>query len=141
MDLAHIIKGLLTVECSFRITHCAVTNTLRGAFLFWGWQPSFLLKFIAPAVNVVGKREMLNNVTGNTVLDMIDECLYEQDNTTDISEGGRPYSIWLNGSNEDIEDLKRELSTIQAVCFFPASLQMFTTFGITIFLLFTGIVR
>ena len=141
MDLAHIIKGLLTVECSFRIIQISVASALNEAYLLWGWQPSFLLKLIAGAERVLGKREMRNNITGIAVYDNVNEYLYEQNDTTDISGVDSSRSIWPNGSREDIVDLPPELPTIEAVCLFSESLLVFSFCGIAIFVLLTGIVR
>lgn len=142
MDLAHVIKGLLSVECSFRLMGCMITNSLRGAFLLWGWQPSFFIDMIVILEKVLGKHRMSPDTLNPFLLEENQTYFYNTSSPSDLFESYFNLSSHSNASNgKDNEALSLLTPTIEYVCFLPASLTMLTNYGIAIFVLLTGVVR
>ena len=148
MDLAHVIKGLLSVECLFRLIGCVFTNSLRGAFLLWGWQPSSLIWAV----------DVLNKIIGNYRMNEGENLLASyynlsrvhlqpgQINITENYSSSSNYSflypsIKMKICLENYSTVVNHKLTIESVCFLPATLAVFATYGIAIFVLLTGGLR
>ena len=140
MELAHVIKGLLSVECSFRLIACLIANSLRGAFILWGWQPTLLIQIVAileTAADNYGMAETDLNIA--------------RFNCTKIQCHGKRIAFYNPGLDQSLTcpnilgglDLFQFYikPTIKSVCLLPESISTFTSYGISIFVLFTGVLR
>ena len=125
MDLAHVIKGLLNIECMFRFVGFVLTNSLRGAFILWGWQPDFLLK-------IIGYMDWL------TRENKLDEMSWNSTNNDNLT-----YHIYNLSKTSTTEhaNIQTLYPSVELVCLLPSSLAIFCNYGITIFVLLTGVVR
>ena len=148
MDLAHVIKGLLSVECLFRLIGCVFTNSLRGAFLLWGWQPSSLIWAVDALNKIIGKYRM--NEGENLLASYYNlNRVHLQPgsiNITDDYSSSSNYSflypsIEMKICMENYSTVVNHKLTIESVCFLPATLAVFATYGIAIFVLLTGGLR
>ena len=141
MDLAHVIKGLLSFECLFRLIACAFTNSLRAAFLLWGWQPKFLIKLVSILKRVIGNnngQDILFTDVGNLNKTYTSSAF----SASDFLASEVPYHFNnTDGKSSEPHDYGGIDPSIESVCIFPSSLAMFSNYGITIFVLLTGIVR
>ena len=148
MDLAHVIKGLLSVECLFRLIGCVFTNSLRGAFVLWGWQPSSLIWTVDVLSKVVGKYRMnedenmfasyYNLSRPNPQLGNIN--ITEDDYSSSNYSFLYP-SIEMSICTENYSTVGNKKLTIESVCFLPATLAVLCSYGIAIFVLLTGGLR
>ena len=148
MDLAHVIKGLLSVECLFRLIGCVITNSLRGAFVLWGWQPSSLIWTVDVLSKVVGKYRMnedeimiasyYNLSRPNPQLGNIN--ITEDDYSSSNYSFLNP-SIEMSICTENYSTVGNKKLTIESVCFLPATLAVLGSYGIAIFVLLTGGIR
>ena len=148
MDLAHVIKGLLSVECLFRLIGCVFTNSLRGAFLLWGWQPSSLIWAVDVLNRIVGKYRM--NENENLLASYYNlKRAHLQPGNINITEDNflsSNYSflypsIKMNICMENNFTVVQQKLTIESVCFLPATLAVLGSYGIAIFVLLTGGLR
>ena len=148
MDLAHVIKGLLSVECLFRLIGCVFTHSLRGAFLLWGWQPSSLIWVVDVLNRIIGKYRMNGNENplasyyNLTLADLqpsnrnITEKYFSRSNYSFLYP-----SIDINICMENYSTSAHQKLTIESVCFLPATLAVLANYGIAIFVLLTGGLR
>ena len=142
MDLAHVIKGLLSVECVFRLIACLFTNSLRGAFILWGWQPTFFINIVSILDNVAGQYRVGQRNWVEAVYRSNHTCFNEEMfSHTFLFSNLTCHFNQSNSSNINFQDLGVIDPRIESVCLLPSSLAMFTGFGIAIFVLLTGILR
>ena len=142
MDLAHVIKGLLSVECIFRLIACLFTNSLRGAFLLWGWQPTFLIHIASILENVTGQYRVGQKDWIALIYEANDTCFNEENVSHTILFSNLTCDVkQSNRSDTNFQDFGFIDPRIESVCFLPSSLAMFNSFGIAIFVLLTGILR
>ena len=148
MDLAHVIKGLLSVECLFRLIGCVFTNSLRGAFLLWGWQPSSLIWAVDVLNRIVGKYRI--NEDENLLASYYNlSRAHLQPGNNNIPEDyhlSSNYSflypsIEMNICIENYSTVVNQKLTIESVCFLPSTLAVLGSYGIAIFVLLTGGLR
>ena len=142
MDLAHVIKGLLNTECMFRFLGCVLINSLRGAFILWGWQPSLLIQTIG----------LIDLVTGDSRAQQFDDTFSNQEsfasnlNTSKTKLLTRTYNssnnLVLSVANDtNVSHTNIPYPSIESVCSLPSTLTVFCNYGIAIFVLLTGLVR
>ena len=142
MDLARVIKGLLSVECVFRLISCLFTNSLRGAFLLWGWQPTFLVNMVSILDNVAGQYRVGQKDWVEAVYRSNHTCFNEENvSNTFLFSNLTCHFNQSNSSDTNFQDLRVIDPRIESVCSLPSSLAMFNGFGIAIFVLLTGILR
>ena len=142
MDLAHVIKGLLNIECMFRFIGCVLINSLRGAFILWGWQPTFLIW-------AVGYMNWMTRDFRSMELD--DSLSNEGSCPHELDSLNRTIELGTENSSRDLnfgsENTSAQLYTdflkpsIRSVCSLPSTLAVFSNYGISIFVLLTGIIR
>ena len=142
MDLAYVIKGLLNIECMFRFIGCVLINSIRGAFILWGWQPSFLIR-------AVGYMDWITRAHWSLESDdeLSSQEAYIPNNHSLLSS----VMITTNNSSHDIiratindsehSNFDTIYPSIKLVCSIPSTLSVFSNYGISIFVLLTGIVR
>lgn len=142
MDLAHVIKGLLSVECVFRLIACLFINSLRGAFLLWGWQPTLLINIVSILENVAGQYRVGRRDWIAAIYESNYSCFNAENvsNTFLISNLTCHFNH-TNSSDTNFQHFGVIDPRIESVCLLPSSLSMFTGFGISIFVLLTGIIR
>ena len=140
MDLAHIIKGLLNTECMFRFLGCVLINSLRGAFILWGWQPSSLIQIVG----------LIDLITGERRSQQFDETFSNQEFLASDFKTSKTIIKMINSSNSlvlsvgndtNLSHTKILFPSIESVCSLPSTLAVFSSYGISIFVLLTGIVR
>ena len=143
MDLAHIIKGLLSAELAFRILTLLMTHTLRSAFLLWGWQPSFIIQIMFELQRINGGT--LGDVSKTHFINMSGTGTWNSTSIHPALKGfGELYFVNKTHMITDEERVAEALAGMQVfenVCFLPASLMLTTRYGTTIFVLMTGVVR
>lgn len=142
MDLAHVIKGLLNMECMFRFIGCVLINSLRSAFILWGWQPSFLIW-------VVGYMNWMTSDFRALELD----CGLSNEGSCphEFNTLNRTINLENENSSKDLkfgsENSSKEIYThfinpsIRSICSLPSTLAVFSNYGISIFVLLTGVIR
>ena len=142
MDLAHVIKGLLNIECMFRFIGCVLINSLRGAFILWGWQPSILIW-------AVGYMDWMTNDL--RALESDDGLSNESSCPLEFDPLNRTIKLETVNSSEDLkfgfENSSKQIDnhfinpSIKSICSLPSTLALFSSYGISIFVLLTGVVR
>ena len=148
LHLAGIINGLITVECSLRIVACLVAEPLKCIYLLWGWQPKWLI-YLVLWVDTILPRPSSSAFTA-TNLTSYDFAMRENDQIkrqnilSDATVLSNNTTMrWLNATEVD-NNIGVDFSFIEnkeIVCFFPASLSLTVSCGLTIFALFTTIIR
>ena len=136
MDLAHIIKGLLNTECMFRFLGCVLINSLRGAFILWGWQPSLLIQIVG-VIDSMTDDQQFDDISLNQ------ESFVSNDNISKTKLLTTKYnssnSLLLSDANENnFSHTKLLYPSIESVCSLPSTLAVFSSYGISIFVLLTG---
>ena len=140
MDLAHIIKGLLNTECMFRFLGCVLINSLRGAFILWGWQPSFFIQTVGLIDLITGGRS--SQQFDDTFSNIAFVASNFNASKTKIRLINSSNSLVLSvGNNTNLSHTKMLFPSIESVCSLPSTLAVFSSYGISIFVLLTGIVR
>ena len=142
MDLAHVIKGLLNIECMFRFLGCVLINSLRGAFILWGWQPSFLIWAVGYMDWITSDFRAPELACGSL---NESSCPHGLDTFNRTSKPG------IESSSRDLNLKSANVATqlysdfqspsIRSICSLPSTLAVFSNYGISIFVLLTGIIR
>ena len=117
-------------------------NSLRGAFILWGWQPSFLIwavGYMDWITSDFGARELACGSLNESF------CSHELDTLNRTSKPG------IENSSRDLNLKSANVATqlyidfqspsIRSICSLPSTLAVFSNYGISIFVLLTGVVR
>ena len=154
LDLAHIINGLMTVECTLRIIFCLVAQPLKCIYLLFGWQPKWLIDGLLWINNILPRPSNSSTFTtattttnftrGDFVTADVDQTQKHRNLTITNILSNYSTAQWFNTTetNNDADGADSvSIQNIEIICFFPASLVMTVNCGIMIFTLFTSIVR
>ena len=143
MELAHIIKGLFTAECAFQILNCTIASPLRSAFLLWGWQPTMFIDILSHLGNLFLPMEHQSH-NGSEYF-VLEDGIRQNETGSMLSVRNieQQTTFYANHtSHGNTRDNQSDyIPTIETICFIPASFAFANSYGISIFIMLTSIVR
>ena len=136
LDIAYLIKSLVTVGCSCRIYICLFAEPIKAVFFLWGWQPTALISIASWLGSTLGIASVNlhesdiqysnNNITVNHLNTSTNSL-----NETDI-ENWVSFESYSEVADNNVTFTAEE---IRMVCYLSSS---FTNFGINCIVLFTA---